>query len=63
MYSYRKTAIVVGVLFITATVTAILTLVLLGSILDAPDYLTKVADSCRFGSGNWGYDVSGPQEV
>jgi len=45
MNSYRKTAIVVGVLFITATVTAILTVVLLGSILDAPDYLSRVAEN------------------
>jgi len=35
----------VGVLFITATVTAILTIVILGSILDAPDYLIKVAEN------------------
>jgi hypothetical protein len=35
----------VGVLFITATVTAILTIVFLGSILDAPDYLTRVAEN------------------
>jgi len=43
MNSYRKTAIVVGVLFITATVTAILSLVSLGTILVPPDYLTKVS--------------------
>jgi hypothetical protein len=45
MDPYRKTAIIVGVLFITATVTAILTIVLLGSILEPPDYLTKVAEN------------------
>jgi hypothetical protein len=40
---YRKTAIIVGVLFIIATVTAILTIVFLGSTLDPPDYLTAVS--------------------
>jgi hypothetical protein len=43
MNEERKTAIVVGVLFITATVTAILTSVLLGSTLDVPNYLTTIA--------------------
>jgi hypothetical protein len=45
MKSYRKTAIIVGVLFITATVTAILSIVFTGSILDPPDYLTKVSEN------------------
>ena len=36
MDSYRKTAIIVGVLFIIATVTAILTIAILGSTLDTP---------------------------
>lgn len=36
------TAVIVGVLFITATVTAILSGVFLGSTLDAPDYLVDV---------------------
>jgi hypothetical protein len=45
MNSHRKTAIVVGVLFITATVTAILSIVFLGSILEPPDYLTKVSEN------------------
>lgn len=44
MNSYRKTAIIVGVLFITATATAILSGVLLGPTLDDPDYLTAVSD-------------------
>ena len=43
MDSYRKTAIIVGVLFITATVTAILSIVSLGSILDDPGYLTDAS--------------------
>jgi hypothetical protein len=43
MNTSRKTAIIVGVLFITATVTAILSLVFLGSTLDAPDYLVNVS--------------------
>ena len=45
MNSHRKTAIIVGVLFITATVTAILTIFLLGSILEPPDYLAKVSEN------------------
>lgn len=43
MGPFRKTAIVVGVLFIIATVSAILIIVALGSTLDPPDYLTNVA--------------------
>jgi hypothetical protein len=43
MNSNRKTAIIVGVLFITATVAGILSVVFSGSILDAPDYLIKVS--------------------
>jgi hypothetical protein len=43
MNSNRKTAIIVGVLFITATVANILSDVFLGPILDAPDYLIKVS--------------------
>jgi len=39
MNSNRKTAIIVGVLFIIATVAGILSQVFLGSILDGPDYL------------------------
>ncbi|GAG37352.1 unnamed protein product, partial [marine sediment metagenome] len=36
MDSYRKTAIIVGLLFIIATVTAILTIAFLGSTLETP---------------------------
>ena len=41
---YRKTAIVVGAMFITATVTAIAAMVILGSSLDEPDYLVGLPD-------------------
>ena len=37
MDSYRKTGIIVGVLFIVATVASIVGSVFLGSILDAPN--------------------------
>ena len=43
MDSYRKISIIVGVLFIIATVSAILTIGILGSTLDPPEYLTAVA--------------------
>jgi len=43
MDTYRKTAIIVGVLFIIATVASILGSLSLGSILDAPNYLTTVS--------------------
>jgi len=43
MNSYRKTAIIVGVLFITATVAGILSVVFLGPILDVSDYLINVS--------------------
>ena len=44
MNSDRKTARIVGVLFITATVAAVLgTVVFIGPILNAPDYLTNIA--------------------
>jgi hypothetical protein len=39
----KRTARIVGVLFIAATVAGILSLVFLGPILDAPDYLLNVA--------------------
>jgi uncharacterized membrane protein len=42
MNTYRKTAIVVGVLFLTATVTGMLADSLVGSILNTPDYLMNV---------------------
>ena len=43
MDSYRKTAIIVGALFIIATVSAILTIGILGTTLEPPGYLTAVA--------------------
>lgn len=43
MDSYRNTAIIVGVLFISATVFSILGTVALGSILNAPNYLSTVS--------------------
>jgi hypothetical protein len=43
MDAYRKTAIIVGVLFITATITSILSTVFLGSTLAASNYLTSVS--------------------
>ena len=41
---YRKTAALVGALFITATVTAIAAMVLLGTSLEEPDYLVDIAE-------------------
>lgn len=43
MDEYRRTGIIVGVLFIFATVASILGSVSLGSILDAPNYLGSVS--------------------
>ena len=43
MNSYRKTAIIVGVLFIIATAATMLSLVGTEPILDAPDYLINVS--------------------
>jgi hypothetical protein len=43
MNTYRKTAIIVGVLYIIGTVAGVLSVVLSTPILDGPDYLTKVA--------------------
>ena len=45
MNTYRKTAIIVGVLFITATVVSSLYYVILDPILNAPDYLIKVSEN------------------
>jgi hypothetical protein len=45
MDSYRKTAIIVGVLLIACTATTILSLTLLNPILDDPEYLTKLAEN------------------
>jgi hypothetical protein len=43
MNSHRKTAIIVGILFITATVTSSLGFILRDPILEAPDYLVQVS--------------------
>lgn len=43
MKTYRKTAIVVGVLFILATALSLISSSMLGSIIGAPNYLTNVA--------------------
>jgi hypothetical protein len=45
MDSYRKTAIIVGVLFITATVAYSLGMLFLDPILGSSDYLTKASDN------------------
>ncbi len=41
----RKTAIIVGVLYILGTVAGVLSIIVLGGLLDAPDYLNIVASS------------------
>jgi hypothetical protein len=41
--THRKTAIIVGILFIIGTVAGVLSVVATGSILDSPDYLMKAA--------------------
>ena len=43
MDTYRKTAMIVGALFIIATVTAVVSIVFMGTTLKGPDYLTKVS--------------------
>jgi hypothetical protein len=45
MDSYRKTAIIVGVLFIIATVTSILTIAILGSTLETPLVGTTITEN------------------
>ena len=45
MNSNIKTARIIGALFIIATVTAIVSIVFMGSTLDDPDYLTKVSEN------------------
>ncbi|MDH5186036.1 MAG: DUF4386 domain-containing protein [candidate division WOR-3 bacterium] len=45
MNSYRKTAIIVGILFITATVAYSLSVIFLGPILGSSDYLTKASEN------------------
>ena len=50
MDSYRKTAIIVGILFIIATVTSILTIVFLGSTLETPlNFATVSANEFQVG--------------
>jgi hypothetical protein len=41
---YRKSAAIVGALFIIATVSSLATVPFLGSALDGPDYIVKLAD-------------------
>lgn len=41
---YRKTAVLVGALFIIATVTAIAAMVLLGTVFEEPDFLVDLAE-------------------
>ena len=43
MISNRKTATIVGVLFIIATIAGVLSVVLLGPILNSPDYLANIS--------------------
>jgi hypothetical protein len=45
MDSYRKTAIIVGALFIIATVTAILSIGVLGSTLDTPVNFNRISEN------------------
>ena len=45
MNSYRKNAIIVGVLFITATVAYSLSVIFLGPILGSSDYLAKASEN------------------
>ena len=45
MNSNRRTAMIVGILYIIGTVTGVLSVVFTKSILDAPDYLVKTAAS------------------
>ena len=45
MNTHRKTATIVGVLFIIGTVTGILSTVFTGDIFTGPDYLTKVVEN------------------
>ena len=45
MNTSRMTAIIVGVLYITATVASSLSLILSKPILDASDYLSKVSEN------------------
>ena len=47
MKTHRKTAIIVGILFIAATVGSSLYYVILDPILNAPDYLVKVSENAN----------------
>jgi hypothetical protein len=47
MNSYRRTALIVGVLFITATVTSSLYYVIVTPILNVPDYLAGVSQNAN----------------
>jgi len=47
MNTNRKTAIIIGVLFILAAVTSIVALVLYQPLLSDPDYLTKGAENAN----------------
>jgi hypothetical protein len=47
MNTNRKTAIIVGALFITATVVSSLYYIIVTPILDAPDYLVKVSENAN----------------
>lgn len=44
MEENRKTSVVVGVLFIIGTVAGILSVLVAGPVLNAPDYLVKIAE-------------------
>ena len=43
MNNYKKTAVIVGVLYILGTLTGILSVIFTGSLLDGPDFLNKIA--------------------
>ena len=45
MRSYRRTAIIVGMLFIIGDIAGVLSYVVTGGLLDGPDALTKIAAS------------------
>jgi Domain of unknown function (DUF4386) len=45
MFSYRRTAIIVGVLFIIGDIAGVLSYVVTGGLLDGPDALAKIAAS------------------
>ena len=45
MRPHRKTATIVGILFIIGTVSGILSAVFTGGIFTSPDYLTRVAEN------------------